>query len=138
MLVAYDASTPARRALEHAADLARPGDRVAVVSVMPEPGVGARIAPSSEARNRQWQPLEEARQLLASRGIEAESLAPVGDAATEILAAADQRGAHVIVVGRHRGRTAHFHGSISGRVVRGATCDVLVVHAGDAESGSAS
>jgi nucleotide-binding universal stress UspA family protein len=130
MLVAYDGSTPARCALEHAADFARPGDRVAIVSVIPEPGVGARIAPPSDARNRQWQLLEEARESLAACGVEAETMAPVGDAATEILAAAERRGADVIVVGRHRGRTAHLHGSVSGRVVRGATCDVLVVHAG--------
>lgn len=131
MLVGYDGSTPARRALEHTADFARPGDRVAVVSVMPEPGVGARITPPSEARNRQWQLLQEAREFLASRGVEAETVALVGDAATEILAAAERWAADVIVVARHRGRTAHLHGSISGRIVRGATCDVLVVHAGD-------
>jgi nucleotide-binding universal stress UspA family protein len=133
VLLAYDGSDPARRALAHAADLADPGDVVSVVNVMAEPGVGARIEPPSEERNRQWRCLEEARTFLAARGIDARTLAPVGQTAAEILAAADRIGADVIVVARRRGRLSHALGSVSGRLVRSAECDVLVVHEGQGD-----
>jgi nucleotide-binding universal stress UspA family protein len=133
MLVAYDGSAAAQRALAHAAELARPGDSVTVVNVMPEPGVGARIEPPIGERSRQWHLLDEAQRFMAERDIEAHTLAPVGDAATEILAAAEQLEAGVIVVARSRGRGPRAHGSISGHIVRAASCDVLVVHAADAE-----
>jgi universal stress protein F len=132
MLVAYDGSAAARRALDHASEFAGPGDRVTVVNVMPEPGVGAHIGPPDEARNRQWRLLGEARQLMAARGIDAELAAPVGDPASEILAAAEEVGADMIVVGRHRAKR-HLLGSISDRVVRAATGDVLVIHAAPTE-----
>jgi nucleotide-binding universal stress UspA family protein len=135
VLVAYDGSAPAQRALAHAADLARPGDVLSVVNVMAEPGVSARIEPPSEERNRQWQVLHEAQRFLAGRGIEARTVAPVGDAATEILAAADRVRADVIVVARHRGRVPHMLGAITRRLVRAANCDVLLVHEPRAEPG---
>ena len=97
---------------------------------MPEPGVGARIEPPSEERNRQWSLLGEAQRFLAGRRIDAGIATPVGDVATEILAAAERIGADVIVVARHRRRAPHLLGSISGRIVRSACCDVLVVHEG--------
>lgn len=130
VLVAYDGSAPASRTLAHAADLARPGDRMTVVNVMAEPGVGARIAPPTEQRNRQWHLLDEAVRFLAGHDIEADRLAPVGDPAAEILAAAKDVGADVIVVADDRGR--RVHGSVCDRIVHGAECDVLVVHAGPA------
>lgn len=128
VLVAYGGSAPSRRALAHAADLTRPGDALTVVNVMPEPGVGARFAPPIEERNHQWHVLDEARRFMAGRGVEVRTLASVGDAAVEILAAARQIGADVIVIARHRGHAPHRLGSITGRVVRSADCDVLVVH----------
>src|SRR5512132_2865260 len=96
VLVAYDGSEAARRALAHAADLARPDDRLAVVNVMPEPGVSAAIGPPSEEL-RQEEALDDARRFLAQQGIEAELLARVGNAASEILAAAEQVDADVVV-----------------------------------------
>ena len=103
---------------------------------MPEPGVGARIQPPSDERNRQWSLLGEAQQFLAGRGIDAGTATPVGDVATEILAAAERIGADVIVVARQRRRAPHLLGSISGRIVRSACCDVLVVHEAGAERDS--
>ena len=133
MLVAYDGSAPARRALAHAAEFARPSDSVTIVNVMPEPGLGAWMAPPAKERSRQRQLLDEAQRFMAERGIEAETSAPVGNAAAEILAVAERVGADVIVVASHRGRAPHAHRSISGRIVRAAKCDVLVVHAADTE-----
>jgi nucleotide-binding universal stress UspA family protein len=132
MVVAYDGSAPARRALERASEFAKAGDRVAVVNVMPEPGVGAAIASPAEAHNRQWHVLDEARQFMAGRGIEAAPLARVGEPAAEILAVASEMEADVIIVARHAGKMPHPLGSISGRIMRAAPCDVLVVHAADA------
>jgi nucleotide-binding universal stress UspA family protein len=133
VLVAYDGSSAARRALEHAADLARPGDAMTVVNVMHEPGVSASIEPPSE-RLRQEEILDDARGYLAGRGIEARMLAKVGDnAAHEVLAAADHVGADVLVVARRRGLSSHVLGSTSSHIVRSANCDVLVVHEGSPE-----
>jgi nucleotide-binding universal stress UspA family protein len=115
VLVAYDGSSAARRALEHAADLARPGDGMTVVNVMHEPGVSARMEPPSE-RLRQEEILADARGYLACRGIEARMLAKVaGNAAHEVLAAADHVGADVLVVARRRGPSSHILGSTSSR-----------------------
>jgi nucleotide-binding universal stress UspA family protein len=135
VLLAYDGSAPAQRALVHAANLARPGDVVNVVNVMPEPGVSARMEPPIEERNRQWHFLDEAERYLAGRDLEVRKFGPVGDAAVEILAAAEQIGADVIVVARRHGRRAHLLGSISSRLVHSAKCDVLVVHGGSREGG---
>ena len=128
VLLAYDGSTPAQRALVLAAELADPGGTVTIVNVMPEPGVSARIEPPIEERARQRRLLDDAGRYLAERGVGASALAPVGDAATQILAAAKETGADVIVVGRRHGHRPHVLGSISSRLVRSADCDVLVVH----------
>ncbi len=128
MLVAYDGSSEARRALERAAEVAAPGALVGVVNVMPEPGVSSRLGPWVEERARQALLLDEAAGFLAGRGIRARRFAAVGGAAAEILAAAARMDADLIVVARRRGRMAQLLGSVSGRVVRGARCDVLVVH----------
>ena len=134
VLVAYDGSSAARRALEHAADFADPSDRMTVVNVMSEPGVSARIVEPPPERIRQEQMLDDARGYLADRGIEARMLAKIGDnAAHEILTTADNVGADVLVVARRRGPAAHILGSTSSRIVHSAKCDVLVVHDGSPE-----
>ena len=127
MLVAYDGSAAAKRALAHAATFALPDDAVTVVNVMPEPGISAQIGPPTEQRNRQWQLLDDARKGLATHGINATAADPVGDAATEIVATARQLDTDVIIIGRDRHKTPHVRGSTSARVVRAAHCDVLVV-----------
>jgi nucleotide-binding universal stress UspA family protein len=130
VLVAYDGSEAARRALAHAADLARPDDRLTVVNVMPEPGVSASIGAPSE-RLRQQQVLDDAGRFPAERGLQARTLALIGNAASEILAAAEQVDADVVVLARRRGPASHLLGSTSSHVVRSARCDVLVVHEGE-------
>jgi nucleotide-binding universal stress UspA family protein len=133
VLVAYDGSPAARRALEHGADLVRPGDEVSVIHVMREPGISSRLEPPREPLTHQHQVLSEAASLLAGRGIETHTVASTGDVAVEVLAAAERLPADVIVVARRHGHhVPHVLGSISGRIVRGASCDVLVVHPGPA------
>lgn len=128
LLVAYDGSPSAHAALRRVAELARPGDEVSVVNVMPEPGVSSRIGPFVEDRRRQTALLEEAARFLSRRGIEAGRIAVVGGAATETLAAAERLRADVIVVGAECGRLFGGVGSASDRIARRADCDVLVVH----------
>jgi nucleotide-binding universal stress UspA family protein len=78
--------------------------------------------------------LDDARGYLADRGIEARTLAKIGDnAAHEILTAADDIGADVLVVARRRRPKAAVLGSTSSRIVHSAKCDVLVVHDGSPE-----
>jgi nucleotide-binding universal stress UspA family protein len=131
LLFAYDGSEPARRALAYARHLDVDG-AVRVISVaaalVEAPHTEAYTDPTqdpAEAHKR----LEEARELLRAEGVEAETLLATGNPAAEIIAAAEQHGIELIVVGR-RGQHAlerFLLGSISERLVRHAPCDVLVV-----------
>jgi nucleotide-binding universal stress UspA family protein len=134
VVVAYDGSAAARRALARTAELGRPDGNVTVVNVMPEVAVSARIGPPPE-RLRQLDALEDAQRFLAGRGIDTRTAAPIGDAASEILATAERVRADLLVIARRGGRMAHVLGSTSSHVVRAAKCDVLVVHGPSVESG---
>ena len=131
VLFAYDGSLFAKRALRYATRLGADA-RIAVIAVVPvlieAPHTEQSTAPEHGAREAARQ-LEEARAILSDDGVEAEFIQAVGNPAAEIIAAAEQRDADLIVVG-HRGRSAisrFIEGSVSDRVVRHATCDVLIV-----------
>jgi nucleotide-binding universal stress UspA family protein len=128
LLLAYDGSAVAKRALEHAATLVGRGGEVAVINVIPAQSVSSRLETvSDDERSRQASILHEARAALGRRGIEPQLIEAVGDPVTEILAAAEATNAGTIVVGRSERR--HLaHGSLDERLVRGAKADVLVVH----------
>jgi nucleotide-binding universal stress UspA family protein len=130
ILVAYDGSPAAQRALDRARAVAGPLATVTVVNVLAPPPLSARLDYAQEARQAQQEVLDEAEQWLRRHGVEAARLTAAGSPAREILAAAVTTGAELVVVGRGRGRTPHL-GSISGELVRRAGCDVLVVHPGD-------
>jgi nucleotide-binding universal stress UspA family protein len=128
VLVAYDGSASARRALEHAAAFTRPGAYVLVVNVIPEQSVSSRLETISDAqRTKQRRLLREAESILAKRGVAARPVAVAGEPATEILAAAQATGARLLVVGSD-GRRHLMRRSLSARLARDASCDVLVVH----------
>jgi nucleotide-binding universal stress UspA family protein len=130
IVVGYDGSDHARRALERAADVANPGDEILVVgAVEPKlesgPTSGAHQDPS-EAEHRRKN-LEDAQAFLAERGYEAETAEAYGDPGSAIVDAA--KGADLIVVGS-RGRNTLERlllGSVSSKVVHRAEADVLVV-----------
>ena len=131
VLFAYDGSPFSKRALRYAKVLGAEV-RVIVITVVPvlleAPHTEQSTAPEHGMREAARQ-LEEARESLAEDGVEAELIQAVGNPAAEIIGTAEQRGADLIVVG-HRGRSAisrFIEGSVSDRVVRHATCDVLVV-----------
>jgi universal stress protein F len=132
ILIAYDGSDESRRALRYASRLVA-GDVVSVISVAPALIEAPRTAdftdPTSEPAVHRTQ-LEEARAIVAeTSGVEPETIEAVGNPAAEIIAAAEARDVELIVIGRHGQHTvARFlMGSVADRVVRHATCDVLVV-----------
>jgi nucleotide-binding universal stress UspA family protein len=130
VIVAFDGSEPARRALDHAADLVGRGGSLCVIHVIATQALSSRLETVSESeRAAQDRLLEESERILARHGVGAELVAVAGDPATEILAAADSLGAGVIVIGRRRRSRRHLvRTSLSSTLVRRAGTDVLVVH----------
>ena len=116
ILVAYDGSPSARRALNSAAAFYGEGLALGLIHV-------------SENGDPDDGHLEAVRRSLASRGIESEIVPGSGSAAQAICVAAERHGYDVIVIGRRNLRDAGrlLLGSVSARVVAGASCDVVVV-----------
>jgi nucleotide-binding universal stress UspA family protein len=116
IMVAYDDSDAARRALDRAADLAGYGSTLTVVSVAADGG------------RYQSGPLDHAREQLLRRQVTATYLQPVGEPAAELVEAARELDADLVVLGRRsRSLRRLVLGSVSAKVVRRAPCDVLVV-----------
>jgi nucleotide-binding universal stress UspA family protein len=125
VLVAYDGSPKAQRALHEAAAFARGGGGIAVIHVIPAQSVGSRLVSLSDDQQAlQRRVLAEAARLLAKTGVEAEIVEAAGDPLTEILATSERLGVRLLAVGGHRHQFRH---GIADRLVRRALCDVLVV-----------
>jgi len=130
IVVAYDGSEPAKRALERAADMAGDGDQMVVVAAA-EPHlrtgieVGAHLDPSEVEQRRG--DLEEAQQFLTERGIDAEAVEGQGDPGAFVVEAA--KDADLIIIGSRGLNPVQrlLLGSVSSKVVHRAACDVLVV-----------
>ena len=130
IVVGYDGSDSAKRALERAADRAGDGDQVVVVAAA-EPharaGIeaGAHLDPS--VVKQRLGDLENAKQFFSERGIDAETLEAQGDPGAVIVQAA--KDADLIVVGSRGLNPVQrmLLGSVSSKVVHRAACDVLVV-----------
>jgi nucleotide-binding universal stress UspA family protein len=131
IVVGFDGSDAALRALGHAADEVQPGGNLTLVTVAPtarSAGVLSEdllsASPDAEAL------LEEARLSLGVRDdIAVEGVAREGDPAAILLEVARDTGADLVVIGR-RGRNFAARallGSVAERVVNQAPCDVLVV-----------
>jgi len=132
IVVGYDESEPAERALARAADLATAfGSTVFVTSVAPVL-VGSRemggVDPV-DPPERHLEELDHAKAFLSGRGIEGQFELTVGDPATAIVELADRCKADLIVVGtRQPSLISSILGlSVSGAVKRKAHCDVLTV-----------
>jgi nucleotide-binding universal stress UspA family protein len=130
IVVGYDGSDAAKRALSRAADLAGDDAEVVVVAAA-EPraraGIteGAHLDPSEIERRRK--DLDEAVAFLAERGIKAETIEAQGDPGDVVVEVA--KDADLAVVGS-RGLNPLQRlllGSVSSKVVHRADCDVLVV-----------
>jgi nucleotide-binding universal stress UspA family protein len=134
IVVAYDETEPAKRALARAADLAKTFEaKLIVTSVAPLGAAGPRgggpvdpVDPPEQHREE----LGHAQTFLSERGITADMQVGFGDPADVIVALAEERDADLIVVGtREPGMIDRlFKGSVSAAVSRHAHCDVLIVH----------
>lgn len=134
ILLAYDDSEPAQRALHRAAALAGAfGSRLVVTSVAPvsTPAGGRSLgADPVQTGADHLAELAGARAYLEQQGVHAEYVEALGHPADSILEAARERGAGLIVLGsRHLSLVQRMFGqSVSDAVSHGASCDVLIVH----------
>jgi nucleotide-binding universal stress UspA family protein len=130
IVVGYDGSDASRRALGRAADLADEGAKVVVVHAAASvyPGSSSVQVPDPAEERQSSALLDEAKELLAKRGVSPETRTTVGGAADALVDVATEAGADVVIVGRRSSAVAHILGSVSSDVVERAPCDVLVVH----------
>jgi nucleotide-binding universal stress UspA family protein len=134
IVVGYDETEPAKRALERAGDLASAfASHLIVTSIAPIlAGAGRSAGPTDPADplSAHLKELVHARTYLHERGIDAEYVPGVGEPAQTIVQLAEERGADLIVVGtREPGILERLLGqSVSAAVSHRARCDVLVVH----------
>jgi len=133
IIVGYDDTEPAKRALGRAAELATAfGSQLVVTSVVP---VITSAAPRSigtdpEEAGTHAAQLAAAKAFLAGKGLEADYIEALGHPAESIVEAAAERQADMIVVGtREPGFAQRLLGnSVSNAVANRAHCDVLIVH----------
>jgi len=145
IVVAYDGSESAKRALERGAAIAKAFDaKVIVTSVAwllhsgpradqqfelhSPPGSGPEIQRDSLGDHEAA--LADATAFFAERGIEAEPVAISGDPASAIVSLAEQRNADLVVVGtREAGLPERVvRHSVSRQVAKKVHCDLLIVH----------
>jgi nucleotide-binding universal stress UspA family protein len=130
ILVAYDGSEPARRALDTTIELAKlSGALVTVASVVPVHPGRVPIDPWDDPAVH-TQELREAKRILGEHGIQAEFVRPYGDPAREIEALVETGGFDTIVVGsRGLGAVSRFlQGSVSEHVATHADATVVIAH----------
>lgn len=130
ILLAYDGSDGAKRALDVVLALAPSADRVTLVGVaegIPLFGYAGTL-PSPEQEAERERTLAEAGEALTARGLAVELEKRAGDPATAILDVAEQDGCDLIVMGTRGLGTAErwLIGSVSDKVLHHAHCSVLV------------
>ena len=115
IVLGYDGSEGARRALERTVELTGYGSHVTVVTVARSPNGWSRRL------------LEEARTRLARQLVATDLREAVGEPAEQLVAVAGDVDADILVVGGSA-TPGPVLGSVAGRVAAAATCDVLVVN----------
>ena len=152
IVVGYDGTAPAERALRRAAEYARAlATKVVVVSVAAPQPLAELGAPGAfglmpytaypagdpgqvvERDKQLWeQHRERVHALFADADLQVDFAGVAGDPAQELVDAAEQRQAELIIVGtREPGLLERLlGGSVSQDVARRSHCDVLIVHPG--------
>jgi nucleotide-binding universal stress UspA family protein len=130
IVVGYDGSEAAERALERATAFGGEDNRIVVVAAAEaraRTGIteGAHLDPSEVERRRR--DLDDAQAYLSKHGIEAETIEAQGDPGDVIVEAA--KDADLAIVGSRGLNPLQrlLMGSVSSKVVHRAECDVLVV-----------
>jgi nucleotide-binding universal stress UspA family protein len=118
LLVGYDGSESARRALERAAALTGYGSQLIV----------ANVAPDEQGLARSNDLLDEAETRLILQRVFCRKHARIGKPARTLMALADENNADLIIVGNGKSALQRLLlGSVSTEIVHHATCDVMVV-----------
>ena len=131
ILIGYDGTESAKRAVDRASSIARDGDEIGVISVAPivagSPRSGGPFVPGDTPVEHRAE-LAEALAILRDRGIDALPIEAVGDPGLAICEAAERDGYDTIVVGSRNlgGIKRLLLGSVSERVAHRAKCDVLI------------
>ena len=134
IVLGYDESDAAKRALERAAQVAKAFDsELIVTSVAPATtGIGRSVGPidPTDPPSEHVEELKHAQTYLEGEGLRADYVPAQGRPADTIAQLAQERGADLIVVGTHEGNAiARLLGqSVSDAVAHKVHCDVLVVH----------
>jgi nucleotide-binding universal stress UspA family protein len=136
IVVGYDETEAAKRALDRTAELAAAfGSTVIVTSVAPvmissgRGGEAGAIDPTDPPAEHMAE-LAHAGEHLAGKGVTAELKGAIGEPAETIVQLAEERNADLIVVGTREPNVLErlLGQSVSQAVSRQAHCDVLIVH----------
>jgi nucleotide-binding universal stress UspA family protein len=134
IVIGYDESDAAKRALERGAELAKAfQSEVIVASIAPvTTNIGRSAGPidSADPPEAHVEELKHARAYLDQQGIAADYAAGVGHPAETIAQLVNDRGADLVIVGtRELGFFDRLLGqSVSESVSHRVHCDVLIVH----------
>jgi nucleotide-binding universal stress UspA family protein len=135
ILVAYDGSEPAKKALDKAIEMTTSyGGELALLTVT-EPvcplGVTEEDCGKMDQilKKQTEEILSKVKQRLEEQSIKASALVRVGSPADEIINVAEQEKVDMIVLGSHgrHGAKRFFLGSVSSRVASHANCSVIIV-----------
>jgi nucleotide-binding universal stress UspA family protein len=134
IVIGYDESDAAKRALERAAELAKAfGSELIVTSVAPvTTNIGRSAGPidSTDPPSAHIEELKHAQTYLEGQGLQADYAPAIGHPAETIAEVAKERGADLVVLGtKEPSVIARLFGqSVSESVAHRVHCDVLIVH----------
>jgi len=132
IVLGYDESDTAKRALERAGELAKAFDSELIVAsiapVMTNIGRSAGPVDPTDPPSAHVEELKHAETYLVGEGVKAEYVAGLGHPAETLAELAKERDADLIVVGHHHSAIGRLLGqSVSDSVTHQVRCDVLLV-----------